>query len=239
MAFFNPTMYTMESKPDPEVAALRREVEMLRQDRQHPKSNRQVGDEAEDWVSMQLQSFFPDATVLSTARRGHSGDLRVEIPVDGSTMGLLIEVKSHASTVSRACVEDFHDAVNRQQDRISGAILVSTTSNIARESDFGHTLNDTGSVDILFLTNVRQEPLKLRLAVEFLKSRHLQRCRGLEIDAVLDQRDGVAKAHRYLRQLAQQEASLKRKLDAIEGEVSKVGALRAQIAASLGLKFVH
>jgi len=211
---------------------------MLRdqQDRQQ-KSNRQVGDDAEDWVSQKLQSFFPDATVLSTARRGYSGDLRIEIPVDGLTMGLLIEVKSHASTVSRQCVEDFHEAVSHQQDRISGAILVSTTSNIAQENDFGHTLNDGGNVDVLFLTNVHKEPLKLRLAVEFLKSRHIQRCRGVEIDAVLDQRDSVAKAQRYLRQLAQQEASLKRKLEVIEGEVAKVGTLRGQIATTLGLKF--
>jgi len=221
-----------------EVTALQREVQMLRdqQDRQH-KSNRQVGDEAEEWVSLQLQTFFPNATVLSTARRGHSGDLRVEIPLDSSTMGLLIEVKSHASTVSRQCVEDFHEAVNRQQNRISGAILVSIMSNIAQESDFGHTLNDGGNADVLFLTNVQREPLKLRLAVEFLKSRHLKRCRGLDIDTELDQRDGGAKAQRYLRQLAQQEASLKRKLEVIEGEVAKMGTLRAQIAASLGLKF--
>ena len=226
-------MQTSHNTLSEEVTSLQKQVEML-QERQQ-KSNRQVGDDAEDWVSLQLQGFFPDATVLSTARRGHSGDLRVEIPMEGSTMGLLIEVKCHANTVSRACVEDFHEAVHRQQDRISGAVLVSVSSNIAQESDFGHTLNDDGNVDILFLTNVHQDAQKLRLAVEFLKSRHLHRLRDDGIHQVLGQGDGIVKAHRYLRQLAQQETALSKKVQAIETEVAKICTLRRQISTSLGL----
>ena len=211
-----------------QMAAMRLELDALR----HTKkvSSKSIGNEAERHVSGLLQRWYPDASVASTSRDGLSGDLRLELPRQGGDpVSLLVEVKRHQATVSRREVESFIQAVHAQGDCIAGAIFVSLTSNIAAQPCFSVALSDDGTMEMIFVTQAEEQPNRIRLAVEFLLARHRQHGAHLECQ----QQVGVAKGRRLLRQVAQIEAALHRKLQLLTVELGKLSAVAREADGAL------
>ena len=140
-----------------------------------PCSARQKGDLGEDHVREFIQKAYPDAACDCTARVGKAGDLWVTLHDQKSDAGvsIMLEVKFHKSTVSRDAVDRFRsDAVACSQDT-DAAVLLSLSSNICGRSDFHIETLDTesGPYDLIYIEHVNDDPNKIKLVLEFVKSR--------------------------------------------------------------------
>jgi hypothetical protein len=218
------------SRLEAQMAAMRLELDTLRDVKKSSTVNsKAIGNEAERHVSELLQCWYPDSSVTSTSRDGLSGDLRLELGQGGDPVPLLVEVKRHQATVSRREVESFIKAVNAQGGCIAGAVFISLTSNIATQPCFSIALSDDGATEMVFVTHAEEEPHRIRLAVEFLLARHRQQVAQLECQ----QQIGVAKGKRLLRQVAQIEAALHRKLQLLTVELGKLSAVAREADATL------
>jgi hypothetical protein len=208
------------------------DMEQLRRAAQEAKrSNKERGDDGERYVAEQLQRLFPGCSVVSTAREGGSGDLRLEIEQNSETTSIQVEVKNHTNTVCRQLCDEFKQVVSAKLG-IHGGILCSLESNIACHPDFTVAPSDNGEIDMVFLGHVKDEPQKLALAVRFLLARHRQgiaKRRGDEVN-----QETAAKVRRAMRRLQQAEAGLLKKLQGIGEDVAKLAGVRAETEAALG-----
>ena len=152
-------------------------------------SSRAKGDEGELWVQARLQAMLAGCGVVSTARVGQSGDLRLDAPVsDGITEGVddlrvCIEVKNHKDSVARAQARQFTETLSTPTVAWADvALFVSVQSNIHGHPDFAvQTLAD--GRECCFISCVMAHPERLEAAVRLVLARAQFRRRHHELQA--------------------------------------------------------
>jgi len=212
-----------------QLAAMRSEISSLRE-ATTKKNSKRIGNDAERLVSDLIQGFYPEASVVQTCRDGLSGDLRAEFIHHGEPVPLMVEVKRHQDSVPRREVEAFVAAVNAQRGRISGAVFISLTSNVAGQRPFSVMLSDDGSTEMVFVSHAEEQPERIRLALEFLLARHEHRASELELT-----QDSLNKARRLLRQMGQLEQAIVRRIGSLPAELGKLAAVREEACAALAV----
>jgi len=151
--------------------SLRREYDTLlekERDKYMEFSKRQenstlLGQDGENFTYHNLNMLFPKSDVIDTHEQNQCGDFKLVY----NNMPILLEVKNYKGNVLKKEIIKFQRDMEYQSE-MKGGVFISLKSGISARSDFQLEVYD--GKPVIFLTYVKDNMEKIRLAVKFIET---------------------------------------------------------------------